>query len=134
MQLEPDDVTSVPSPRNIMYHEHVPESFARMSLLKGRTLGIELLSSSCRGGNHHLLISRFTHGQRTKTIDDYTLKLIMGLLSMMDPLLTPNCAVHLQTVCMSLPWGPAGIQLVMQGKNKQTVCPSPVNNSLSLSS
>lgn len=118
MQLEPDDVTSVPSPRNIMFHEHVPESFARMSLLKGRTLGIELLSSSCRGGNHHLLISRFTHGQGTKTTDDYTLKLIMGLLSMMDPLLTPNCALAncLHVIAMV----PACIQLVMQGKNKQT--------------
>lgn len=36
---------------------HTPEVFARVSLLEGRALGVQL-SSSCRGGNHHLLISR----------------------------------------------------------------------------
>ena len=45
----------------ITYHWHVPEAFARVSLLERRALGVELLSSSCGGGNHHFLISRCTY-------------------------------------------------------------------------
>lgn len=45
----------------ITHYRHIPEAFARVSLLEGGALWVELLSSSCRGGNHHLLISRYTH-------------------------------------------------------------------------
>lgn len=36
----------------------LPKAFARVPLLEGRALWVELLSSSCRGRNHHLFISR----------------------------------------------------------------------------
>lgn len=43
-------------------HKHrgwaLPKAFARVPLLEGRALRVELLSSSCWGRNHHLFICR----------------------------------------------------------------------------
>lgn len=47
----------------LTHHQHIPEAFARVSLLERGSLGVELLSTSSGGGNHHLLISscKYTH-------------------------------------------------------------------------
>lgn len=59
---------TVPAPT--LWFWQVPEAFAGVSLLERRALWVKLLSSSTRGRNHHLLITRY----RQATVKNYGIR------------------------------------------------------------
>lgn len=95
----------------LTHHQHIPEAFARVSLLERGSLGVELLSTSSGGGNHHLLISscKYTHTRSHQgpvldlQLPGHESEVIVDVCVFL-PLVQPEMPVYISAKRGSLSW------------------------------